>query len=167
MSSIVTTLSNEYVAAYYSTFGVKSYHDRNIWGAGVKVYIIDTGLRFGSTPDLQNVIQRSFANAPGSSSTHGSFVAAIVAAPDNGFGIVGVAPGATVYAADVDDASGNMFVTSIVAAINDAVALNVDIITISLGTDSFSSSLQAAVTAAKERGILVFVAAGNSGYRAY
>lgn len=51
------------------------------------------------------------------------------------------------------------------AAIQDAVSLGVDILSISLGTHEWDSSLELAVSRASENGILVFAAAGNSNKR--
>lgn len=130
------------------------------------MYIIDTGLSKKHI-DNRNVIQRSFAGAPGSSSGHGSYVASIVAAPKNNFGIVGIAPEATVYLADVDNSRGVIYTSYIVSAINDAIKLDADIISISLGTSEFDVSLEDAVTRAASKGILVFAAAGNSNLRLY
>ena len=158
--------SQEYISELYPNFGVQAYHARGIYGSSVKMYIIDTGLSKKNL-DNQNVIQRSFAGAPGSSQGHGSYVASIVAAPKNNFGIVGIAPQATVYLADVDNSRGIIYTSYIVSAINDAIKLDVDIISISLGTSEYDASLEDAVTRAAAKGILVFAAAGNSNLRLY
>ncbi len=49
---------------------------------------------------------------------HGTHVAGTIAAKDDGSGVVGVAPGAKVYAVKVFDSGGNGYVSSIICGIN-------------------------------------------------
>jgi subtilisin family serine protease len=145
----------------YDAFGVSAYHDRGILGANVSVYIIDTGLK-NVHPDVNHVIVETFADE-GTSSVHGSAVAALLSARENGFGIVGVAPQATVYLADVDDSNAEIWDNTVAQALYAAYLRNVDIISISLSTTTYSSILAQAVQTCVSAGILVFAAAGNSG----
>jgi minor extracellular protease Epr len=145
----------------YDTFGVSDYHKRNIFGNNVSIYIIDTGIQIN--PDLANVIVEDFSGTLGSTSSHGSAVASLISAPRNDFGIIGIAPEATVYLADVDDSNSNIWDSYVAQALYSAYLRNVDIISISLSTPVPSSLLHNAIQLCVDAGILVFAAAGNSG----
>lgn len=132
-------------------FGVYDYQKENYLGQGVSMYIIDTGINQGDS-DLHDVRIRSVAR-PKSSQVHGSAVTSIIKTV--------IAPKTQIYLADLDTSSGIIYTSALVGAIQDAVSLNVDIITISLGTNKYDKLLQDAVTQAYDKGILVFAAAGN------
>ena len=177
---------SEYISEYYEPFGVKTFHDGGFYGkvmAGpllntkIKVYVIDSGFddADSGTPgiqtnvDLSSVTVRNFSNSAGSPEvpSHGSLTCALVAAPINGFGIVGVCPDAQVFLGDVDNSNSVIYQTNVVNAINDAVTEGVDIISISLGAEEYTPEMQTAIQAAVTAGIYVFASAGNSGTRQY
>lgn len=132
-------------------FGISEYHKQGIFGEGVSMYVIDTGMNKNES-DLQNVKVRSFA-VGGSRKVHGSAVTSIIKTI--------ISPKAQIYLADIDTTSGIIYTSSLVNAIRDAIKLNVDIITISLGTNKYDQHLQDAVNEAYTKGILIFAAAGN------
>jgi subtilisin len=78
-------------------------------GAGVNVAILDTGIDL-THPDLAANIAGGVNCSDGTSyqdqNGHGTHVAGIVAALDNGIGVVGVAPRVTLWAVRVLDATG-------------------------------------------------------------
>jgi subtilisin family serine protease len=137
-------------------------------GAGIKVAIIDTGIDCGH-PDLTpncvyGVNKVSKGNkGPFDDHGHGTHVAGIVAARDNGFGVIGVAPKATLYAVKVLDANGVGFLASLASGIAWATRNKMDVINMSLGGSSFSQAVADAVEAASAAGVLVVSAAGNRG----
>lgn len=143
-----------------SGFGVDAYKALGIYGAGVKVYVIDTGLN-AITPDTAGITVVGFAGNLTSSSSHGAAIASLIAAPANNYGVIGVAPECTLILADVDEEDGDIFDTYVAEAIDDAISRQVDIISISLGTSTASNVLRGAVNRALAEGILVFAAAGN------
>lgn len=174
--------TQEYADVWYPEFGVDDYHRAGIYGAGVSVYIIDTGLAGAALSGLPNVHARTVVNSMvPRAAQHGSFVASILAAPRaaasgaaNGAAsgalrsVPGVAPDAQVYLADVSGPDNGVIYTSyLVKAILDAIDLRVDIISISLGTTVYDQSLENAVKKADALGILVFAASGNCSCRAY
>ena len=79
----------------------------------------------------------------------------------------GLAPEAKIHVADIADANGKIYTSALTKAIRDACDLKVDIISISLGTNTFDKALDAAIKKAVKQGILVFAASGNCGCRAY
>lgn len=96
---------------------------------------------------------------------HGTHVAGTIAAIDNGTGVVGVAPGARLWAVKVLDSSGSGYLAGILAGI-DWVTANADVIEVanmSLGGSGFSQSEYDAIQASIEAGVAYAVAAGNSG----
>lgn len=132
-------------------FGVYEYHSNGTLGQNVSIYVIDTGINQAES-DLQNIKIRSFS-VGGSRKVHGSAVTSILKTI--------VAPQSQIYLADIDNSAGVIYTSSLTQAIRDAIKLNVDIITISLGTNKYDQNLQNAVNEAYQKGILIFAAAGN------
>ena len=159
----------EYAAMYYKKFGVKAYHDHDFYGQSTSIYIIDMGLT-NTEESLRNVKTRTLINPMGRRNTHGSFVASIIGkmgsyAPNGD--VPGIAPDAQIYLADVSDSQGAIYTSTLIKAIQDAIDLRVDIISISLGTDVYDQRLENVVNDAAKKNILVFAAAGNCNCRTY
>lgn len=172
-------------------------HARPATGAGVTVGIIDSGVDF-SHPDLAGGIDVarscSFINnstptadpqevANGNCSNkaavqdlqgHGTHVATTVGARANGFGIVGVAPGATIVALKACTIAGYCFADSVAAALRYAGNQRLSVVNLSLFADPYLyycaneagqrailKELQDAARYAQQRGVVIVVAAGN------
>lgn len=143
-------------------------------GAAVKVAVIDTGID-ADHPDLAanlrggaNFVSKSPVKPADISkwdddNGHGTHVAGIIAAADNGQGVVGVAPEAQLYAVKVLDRSGSGYVSAIIQGLQWAVDNGMQVANMSLGTSSDVQALHDAVDAAEAAGLLVVAAAGNSG----
>jgi subtilisin len=154
-----------------SSWGVKhigagAVHPNNK-GTGVKVAIIDTGIDYNH-PDLNDNYAGGydFVNNdpyPLDDNGHGTHCAGIVAAEDNEIGVVGVAPEAVLYAVKVLDSSGSGYFTDIIAGIQWAIENDMQVISMSLGADIGSASLEEACNNAYASGIVVVAAAGNDG----
>ena len=139
----------------------------------VDVAIIDTGIDF-EHPDL-NVVGGVDCSGGGpfggdcksggdDDHYHGTHVAGSVAAIDDGSGVVGVAPGARLWAVKVLDSNGSGWTSWIVAGI-DWVAANastIEVANMSLGGSGFSQSEYDAIQGAVDKGVAFAVAAGNS-----
>ncbi len=143
-------------------------------GLGVNVAVIDTGID-ADHPDLADNIAGgvNYVSKPwwkpadpskwDDDDGHGTHVAGIIAALDNGIGVVGVAPEASLYALKVLDKTGSGYVSDIVAALEWAILNDMDICNMSLGTDTDVESLEEACDAAFTLGVLLVAAAGNDG----
>ncbi len=150
--------------------GAATAASRNVRGAGVKVAIIDTGIDY-SHPDLMenyrggyNFITETAPPLDDSSNSHGTHVAGIIAAKDNGTGVVGVAPDAELYALKVLDHLGFGSLSGVIAAIEWAIANKMDVINLSLGGLPVDfPPLKDVCDRAVAAGIVMVAAAGNSG----
>lgn len=139
----------------------------------VDVAIIDTGIDF-EHPDLNVVggvdcaggspFNASCSTGGDDDNAHGTHVAGTVGALDNGIGVVGVAPGARLWAVKVLDQQGSGYLSWILAGI-DWVAANastLEVANMSLGGSGFSQAEYDAIQGAVDSGVAVAVAAGNS-----
>ena len=99
---------------------------------------------------------------------HGTHVAGIAAAKDNAFGVIGIAPGAKLWAIkvlDYDKNSGKCFgsISSVIAAI-DYVTRNadqIDVVNLSLGCKCNSTALDEAISKSVPENVVYVTAAGN------
>jgi subtilisin len=135
-------------------------------GQGVKVAILDTGIDYGH-PDLNDNYAGGydFVNGdtvPFDDYGHGTAVAGVVAAEDNGSGVVGVAPRAQLYVLKVLDYKGEGKLSDIIAALDWSVQEGMDVVNMSLGFSNYSPSVAAAVAKAYQAGVVLVAAAGNS-----
>ncbi len=144
-------------------------------GTGVEVAVIDTGIDT-SHPDLQGAVLGGTNCVQGASSYqdgngHGTHVAGTIAARDNAFGVVGVAPEAKLWAVRVLDNNGSGTWSSIICGIDFVTqnASHIKVASMSLGgagtagTSCDSSTLRRAICNAVNAGVTFVVAAGNDG----
>jgi len=140
-------------------------HNSGNKGTGINVAIIDTGIDYGHE-DLNVVGGKSFVlytTDYKDDNGHGTHVAGIVAALDNGIGVVGVAPAANLYALKALDSNGSGYVSDVAYAIQWATVNKIQVINMSLGGGA-SITLEAACWLAYYYDRLLLVAsAGNSG----
>jgi hypothetical protein len=139
----------------------------------VDVAVIDTGVDF-QHPDLNVVggvncynwwpFTASCKTGGDDDHYHGTHVAGTIGALDNGIGVVGVAPGARIWAVKVLSSSGSGYESQIVAGI-DWVAANaatIEVANMSLGGSGFSQAEYDAIQGAVNAGVAFAVAAGNN-----
>ncbi|MHB9112888.1 MAG: S8 family peptidase [Thermoleophilia bacterium] len=136
-------------------------------GSGIKVAVLDTGIDL-THPDLEANIKggynainpaRSYADDNG----HGTHVAGIIGAIDNEIGIIGTAPLVNLYAIKALDRRGSGYLSDIIEGLDWAVANQVQVINMSLGTNSDVVSFHNAVQKVNQAGIIQVAAAGNDG----
>ena len=133
-------------------------------GAGITVAILDTGAPNHNdvNPNLLKAIDCSGDGDANDLQGHGTHVAGIVAACDNDFGILGVAPEAKLVAIKVLDNGGHGGYSNIEQGIRAAMAEGVDIINMSLGSPiEPPQSFHQAIIDAANQGIFIVAAAGN------
>jgi hypothetical protein len=140
-------------------------------GKNVKVAIIDTGVD-SNHPDLKVAggvcvldVQCKGNYQDDSYDGHGSHVAGTIAAQNNSIGSIGIAPGVSLYAVKALDSNGDGTTTTILSGIDWAIKNKMDIINLSLTTDSDDPILKAMVNKAYDNGILIVAAAGNNGMK--
>jgi subtilisin len=137
----------------------------------VDIAIIDTGIDLDH-PDL-NVFNNVNFNNPNKSGDddngHGSHVAGIAAAKDNGDGVVGVAPGARLWAVKVLDRRGSGSFSDVIAGIDyvTANASDIEVANMSLSGTGSLASLHNAIKNSVDAGVVYVVAAGNSNKDVY
>lgn len=137
-------------------------------GEGVKVAVLDTGCDLDH-PDLKSNILPgvNFVNPsaePWDDNNHGTHVAGIIAAENNEIGMVGVAPGAKIVPVKVLDRQGNGNLVDVSKGIRWSVDVaGVDLICMSLGSPNPVQEVRKAIQYAHSKGVICFVAAGNSG----
>ncbi|MDQ2806561.1 MAG: S8 family serine peptidase, partial [Chloroflexota bacterium] len=141
------------------------------WGfaqRAVTVAVLDTGLD-SSHPEFSGrvVAGTNFVQAgqpPTDDNGHGTHVAGIVAAAGgNGIGGVGMAWQARIMPIKVADSSGNLTSEAWLNGIAWAVAHGAQVINMSFGGTTFSSTEQAYISDAWNHGVVLVASAGNSG----
>lgn len=153
-------------------WGITQVGAENSWtsgytGLGVKVAVIDTGINT-THPDLETAIaggisEVSYTTSYEDDNGHGTHVSGIIGARQNGTGIVGIAPGVSIYAVKAMDSSGSGYISDTIAGIDWSIQNHMDIINMSISTASGSKALQNACDTAYADGILLVAAAGNTG----
>lgn len=138
-------------------------------GIGVKVAVLDSGIdrkhpdltvaggiNFVPPSPLRKVQPGKWQDDFG----HGTHVAGIIGALDNGFGVVGVAPDVSLYAVKILDQNGAGYQSDLIAGLAWAVENKMHLVNMSLGTTQ-SAALEDACNAASAAGLILVAAAGN------
>jgi subtilisin family serine protease len=156
-----------------------------VTGAGVRIAVVDTGIWYYH-PDLYPNIDFSAGASFVTGTTdflddngHGTHMAGIIAAADNGWGVIGVAPEATLIGVKVLSGDGTGRLSWIIAGIAHAVNQNADIINLSMGyrlkkngelpyytasdAAQIRKMLRKVINWAASRNVLVVNSAGNDG----
>lgn len=155
-------------------------------GAGARVAVLDTGFDLDH-PDLApNINLALSADMTGEGLqytlpdpfSHGTHVAGTIAAADNGFGVIGVAPEAELVLVKVLEDAGSGSFADIIAGIYHATSVDADVINMSLGAmiprwgevpgdaryiSALANAVGKAITYATQQGTTVIVSAGNDG----
>lgn len=188
-SSVATAASPEEVQADIAE-GIERLHEDGITGEGVKVGVIDTGIDYNH-PDLKDVYVGGYDFVDGDAdpmettwedwkasnraevsggntyyTQHGTHVAGIIAGTGQAPGTArGIAPDAEIYAYRVLGPYGSGHTSTILAAMDRALADGMDVVNMSLGA-SVNDPLSPQAMAANNlmlAGVTTVVAAGNSG----
>jgi len=152
-------------------WGVDRIDAEKVWGITtgdpIKVAIVDTGIDV-KHPDLVGNLKGgvstvAYTRKYNDDNGHGTHVAGIAAAIDNTIGVIGVGPKIDLYAVKVLDGRGSGYLSDVIEGLDWAVANGMQVVNMSLGTGSNIQSFHDAVIAAKNAGVVVIAAAGNSG----
>ena len=161
-------------------FGMDSVNAPAVWpvtrgkslanGPAIHVAIIDTGIDYNYS-ELAGVFKGGFnfvnrTGDPLDDAGHGTHVAGIIAAANDGAGVVGVASDVDIYSLKVLDTCGSGRTSDIISAVQWVVDKKKEIggnwiINLSLGADQASPAEQTQFQTAADAGILVFAASGN------
>ncbi|MGC1264187.1 MAG: S8 family serine peptidase, partial [Nitrososphaeraceae archaeon] len=137
-------------------------------GSGVvdaDIGIMDTGIDLNH-PDLNVFRQVSFVSGTSSGNDdngHGTAVAGVAAAKDNSQGVVGIAPGARLWAIKVLDSNGIGFMSDLIEGIDYVTqhAKEIEVVNLSFGGDGSSDAFHTAISKSVSAGVTYVVAAGN------
>ncbi len=133
-------------------------------GPGVPVTVVDTGIdlthpEFAGRADTTTLNEQNIGNTK--EDFHGTAVASVVAAPENGVGVVGVYPQASLRLYDAD-LSGRLSDSELIRGIEAAAQAGAGVINLSLGGTEADPALQDEIYSVFRRGSLVVAASGNS-----
>jgi len=156
-----------------------------VTGSGVRVAVLDTGIWYHHPDLISNIdFAASASFVPGTTdflddNGHGTHIAGIIAAADNGWGTIGIAPNAQLIGVKVLSADGTGHLSWIVSGIVHAVNQGADIINLSVGyylkkngNEPYYTAAEASllrrmvrrvINWATSRGVLVVNSAGNGG----
>jgi subtilisin family serine protease len=133
---------------------------------GVKVAVLDTGIQ-SSHPDLNVVGGRNFSGGPAYNyndvNGHGTHVAGIIGARDNNTGVVGVAPGAPLYAVKVLSNSGYGTWSGFCKGVDWVCQQGIKVANASLSGGYSQAANDCVAKAVNRYGVCFAVAAGNEG----
>ena len=161
-------------SAQQLTYGVAMVNAPQTWtatrGEGVRVGVIDTGIDLRHV-DLQTAYRGGWdfvhndaipeEEAEGDAMSHGTRMAGLIAGDDNQFGVVGVAPGVSLYALKVFPRTGGALTSNIIRALDWAIAHDLDILSCSFGGENPTKLEEEAFDRARRANILVIAAVGN------
>lgn len=133
-------------------------------GEGVTVAVLDSGVDGNHQDLIGKVTSGNGAEDLVDTLGHGTEVSGIIAAnTNNTTGIAGIGWKTNVLSLMITDESGQARVSTVVNAFDTAYEKGAKIIHISLSTNQYSRTLEAAVQEAHARGILVVSTSGNTG----
>ena len=169
--SINTTLATQMNQSNITAMNFQSVWSAGYTGKGVVIAEIDTGIDLGNAALTQNLSKYNwnFVNNTANvqdDSGHGTAVASVLVASAVGGktpAILGGAYDAQLMVLKVADTNGAITDANLVSAINYAVSHGANVINISLGGNIASINQLNAITNAVNQGVIVCMAAGNSG----
>ena len=168
LTIIITKYNYNNPQVYYPISSQSGYTDSNNNNPTVNadIAILDTGIDL-TNPDLNVYNEISFVNGTTSANDdngHGTLVAGIAATKNNGFGVVGVAPGARLWDVKVLDSQGNGLISDIIKGVDYVTghADQIDVVNLSFGlNDCFSPALDSAIQNSISKRIVYVGRAGN------
>ena len=135
-------------------------------GEKVKVELLDSGVSWSDDIDVkyrENLIEEDAGINPlyEDYSQHGTGMAGVICAKDNGKGVTGVNPNVDLYSVRALDNNIEAPLSRIIQGIYWGIDNHMDIINMSFGTNTNSPSLRTAIKTAYDNGIVLVSASGN------
>ncbi len=147
-------------------------------GAGVIIAVLDVGVayeNFGAFSQAPDLAQTNFVPGydfinndthPNDDNGHGTHVTGTIAqSTNNNLGVTGIAYNSSIMPVEVLDAAGSGASSVIANGIYFAADNGAQVINMSLGSSFLSTTIQDACNYAKNKGVTIICAAGNSGQR--
>ncbi|WP_017813580.1 MULTISPECIES: S8 family peptidase [Paenibacillus] len=160
----ITVKPNEQASWGYGMIDAQIPLQAGYTGKGIKVAILDTGI--SAHPELKIAGGASVVNYTSSyadDNGHGTFIAGVIGAQDNGSGLIGEAPDAQIYGVKILDSKGNGSTEDLAKGINWAIQNHMDIVNMSIAFPQNSPAVEQMIATADAKGILLIAAAGNKG----
>ena len=171
-SSTASNLPNTPVIdrlAQRTPYGIELVKATKVWSVGsgqrIKVAVIDTGID-SSHPDLRDHFRGGYDFiendlVPQDGNGHGTHVGGTIAALNNEFGVVGVAPNVDLYALRILNDAGSGNASSLIRAIDWSITNGMNVLNLSLGFPEPSALAEQAFQRAADAGIIAVAASGN------
>jgi subtilisin len=135
-------------------------------GEGINIAILDTGIDYTHV-DLKDCVKGgvNFTTEDRSDYMdrcgHGTFCSGIIAAAENGTGLIGIAPNSNLYAVKVLNDKGQGSINWLIQGVNWCIENNIDIISMSLGFTQDTPEMRNIISKAYDKGIIMIAAVGN------
>ncbi|HUR82447.1 MAG TPA: S8 family serine peptidase [Thermoanaerobaculia bacterium] len=158
-------------------WGLPALHADQVWpvtkGEGINVVVLDTGIDFNH-PDLKAAYVGGYnvldpAAPPMDDNFHGTHVAGTIAATNNAFGVVGIAPGVKLWGVKALDTQGKGYDEGIAAGLDWIMSKAKEVggrwvVNMSFGSGAEGGTLERkAAEKAIAQNIVLVAAAGNGG----
>jgi subtilisin len=154
----------------HAPLGIPDLYAAGVRGKGATVAVIDTGCEWDHHDLAANIDRqgsRDYTGSPVSwadKNGHGTHCSGIVAADDQGSGVIGVAPDATVVVVKGLSDAGSGGIAGLVNSIRHAADTPAaDVLSMSFGAANPIPEIEAALKYAESKGKWLVAAAGNSG----
>ena len=153
------------------TWGIERIEADKAWkrteGAKIKVAILDTGIDLGH-PDLRKNIKGSINMIkPGKSAKddngHGTHIAGVIAAVNNGIGVIGTGPKIHLYAVKILDKKGRGWLSDLIEGLDWCIDNKMQVVNMCFGSYFHNQSFHDAIIEAYQAGITLVASAGNNG----
>ncbi|MBU0573147.1 MAG: S8 family serine peptidase, partial [Candidatus Margulisbacteria bacterium] len=168
VKALTTTPNDPHYSSqwFFEKIGAPSAWDVTTGSASVYAAVLDTGIDYRHVDLAAKIILghdwANNDNDPMDDNGHGTHIAGIIGAvTDNSIGVAGVSWQSQIMAIKVLDSSGSGFISDVALGIREAADYPVNVINMSFGDYSNTSTLKNAVDYAYAKGCLMAAAAGN------